>query len=279
MACTITSFQRILLATLTAALVQTTALAQETFKGVIVAKQVGKVSSQLTGERSVRVEELNVRVGDRVKKGDIIAKLSTEQLEADRKVAEGALAEAKALVTVAESRITGAKLVLGRQERLRKSTSFQRSAFEDAEVALRSAEASLRSARGVAAQRQAEVERIALEIRLANIVAPYDGIITSINANVGAAVTQRNPDLVEMLDLSRVEIEISVPTAKLALFTVGKTVKFDTDTGSQGQAKVRTIMSVLAKNKRDRVIRMTLVAPGQLKTIHDQEGVTVSVGE
>ena len=156
---------------------------------------------------------------------------------------------------------------------------FVKSAFEDAEVALRSAEASLRSSRGVAAQRQAEVERIALEIRLANIVAPYDGIITSINANVGAAVTQRNPDLVEMLDLSRVEIEISVPTAKLALFTVGKTVKFDTDTGSQGQAKVRTIMSVLAKNKRDRVIRMTLVAPGQLKTIHDQEGVTVSVGE
>ena len=85
---------------------------------------MGKVSSQLTGERSVRVKELNVRVGDRVKKGDIIAKLSTEQLEADRKVAEGALAEAKALVTVAESRITGAKLVLGRQERLRKSTSF-----------------------------------------------------------------------------------------------------------------------------------------------------------
>ena len=112
---------------------------------------MGKVSSQLTGERSVRVKELNVRVGDRVKKGDIIAKLSTEQLEADRKVAEGALAEAKALVTVAESRITGAKLVLGRQERLRKSTSFQRSAFEDAEVALRSAEASLRSAKGVAA--------------------------------------------------------------------------------------------------------------------------------
>ena len=80
-------------------------------------------------------------------------------------------------MTVAESRITGAKLVLGRQERLHNSTSFQRSAFEHAGVALKGAEASLRSARGVTARRQAEVEHIALAIRRANIVAPYDGVV------------------------------------------------------------------------------------------------------
>ena len=80
----VTPLQRTSFATPTEAPVQTTALAQETFKHVIVAKQVGKASSQLTGERSVRVKELNVRVGNRVRKGDIIDKLSTEQLEADR---------------------------------------------------------------------------------------------------------------------------------------------------------------------------------------------------
>ena len=146
-------FTRIVLGTLAVAVINAQATAQESFKGVIVAKQVGKVSSQLTGERSVRVQELNVRVGDRVKKGDLIAKLSTEQLEADRKVADASYEESKALVTVAQSRVKGAQLVLGRQERLRKSTSFQRSAFEDAEVALQTAEASLQSARGVAARR------------------------------------------------------------------------------------------------------------------------------
>ena len=133
---------------------------------------MGKVSSQLIGGLSVRVKELNVRVGNCVKKGDIVDKLSTEQLEAARLAAEGAFTETETLVTVAESRITGAKLVLGRQERLHNSTSFQRSAFEHAG----GAEASLRSARGVTARRQTEVERIALTIRRANIVAPYDGV-------------------------------------------------------------------------------------------------------
>ena len=273
------SLPRLLVATLAVVLVQAEAIAQETFKGVIVAKQVGKVSSQLTGERSVRVQELSVRVGDRVKKGDPIAKLSTEQLEADRKVADGAYEEAKALVTVAESRVTGADLVLGRQKKLRKSTSFQRSAFEDAEVAVKTAQANLQSARGVAARRKAEVERIALEIRLADIKAPYDGIVTSIAASVGAAVTQRNPDLVQLLDLSRVEIEVAVPPAKLALFSAGKAVKFNTSNGAKGEAKVRAIMSVLAQNKRDRVVRMMLADPGKLGAIYDQEAVTVSVGK
>ncbi len=272
-------FTRILLGTLAVVLMNAQAVAQESFKGVIVAKQVGKVSSQLTGERSVRVQELNVRVGDRVKKGDLIAKLSTEQLEADRKVADASHEEAKALVAVAESRVKGAQLVLGRQERLRKSTSFQRSAFEDAEVALQTAEASLQSARGVAARRKAEVDRIALEIRLADIIAPYDGIVTNISANVGAAVTQRNPDLVQLLDLSRVEIEVPVPQSKLALFSAGKTVQFSSDNGAKGEAKVRAIMSVLAKNKRDRVVRLTLAEPGKLGDIHDQEAVTITVGK
>ncbi|MEM9356377.1 MAG: efflux RND transporter periplasmic adaptor subunit [Pseudomonadota bacterium] len=272
-------FRRILLGTIAVVLMNAQAIAEETFKGVIVAKQVGKVSSQLTGERSVRVQELNVRVGDRVKKGDLIAKLSTEQLEADRKVADASHEEAKALVAVAESRVKGAQLVLGRQERLRKSTSFQRSAFEDAEVALQTAEASLQSARGVAARRKAEVDRIALEISLADIIAPYDGIITNISANVGAAVTQRNPDLVQLLDLSRVEIEVAVPQSKLALFSAGKIVKFNSDNGAKGEAKVRAIMSVLAKNKRDRVVRLTLAEPGKLGDIHDQEAVTITVGK
>ncbi len=271
------SVSRIFIATLAIFFLQAQASAQQTFKGVIVAKNVGKVSSQLTGERSVRVKELDVRVGDRVKKGDLIAKLSTEQLEADSKVADGAYEEAKALVAVAESRIEGAKLVLGRQERLRKSTSFQRSAFEDAEVALKTAEASLESARGVAARRKAEVERIALEIRLAEIKAPYDGIVTEILASVGAAVTQRNPDLVELLDLSRVEIEVAVAPDQLSLFSTGKSVKFSTGSGAEGDAKVRAVMSVLAQNKRDRVVRLTLADLGKLGAIHDQEQVTVTV--
>lgn len=60
--------------------------AQETIKGRLVANHVGRVSSEITGERAIRVKDLLVREGDRVKKGDVLVRLSVEQLIADRAV-------------------------------------------------------------------------------------------------------------------------------------------------------------------------------------------------
>ncbi|MEM6499760.1 MAG: hypothetical protein AAF709_23990 [Pseudomonadota bacterium] len=56
-------------------------------------------------------------------------------------------------------------------------------------------------------------------------------------------------------------------------------MSFNSDNGAKGEAKVRAIMSVLAKNKRDRVVRLTLAEPGKLGDIHDQEAVTITVGK
>jgi len=62
--------------------------AEEQIEGKLVANVIGKISSQTTGERSVRVEEVLVRKGDRVKKGELLARLSVQQLKADRLVAQ-----------------------------------------------------------------------------------------------------------------------------------------------------------------------------------------------
>ena len=135
-------------------------VAQSTIEGKIISNQIGTVSGVLTGERSVRVEELAVRFGDRVKMGDLIARLSTAQLESDRNVALAILEEAKASVGVAESNLAGAKLIFDRQSGLKNSSSFRRAAFEDAEIALNRAESSLKSILATSNRRQAEVDRL-----------------------------------------------------------------------------------------------------------------------
>lgn len=155
----------------------------------------GKISSVITGERTVRVIEISVDKGDDVKKGDILAKISTEQLKADRLVASSSLEEARAVVKVAEARLAGARLVFDRQSALKMSVSFRRADLEDAEVALQLAQSNLLLAKASVTRQQAEIDRIDLEIRLATIVAPFDGTIAKILTNVGATVTQNNPDL------------------------------------------------------------------------------------
>ena len=154
------------------------ARAQTVTEGKLIVDQIGTISSPLTGERSVRVEDVPVRMGDRLMKGDQMALLSTLQLMADRLVAQRAFEEAEALASVAKSNVAAAQLTYRRQAGLKGSPSFRRAAYEDAEVALSAAKSQLRSAESSAKRQQAEVGRIDLEIKLARIVAPYDRTCT-----------------------------------------------------------------------------------------------------
>jgi multidrug efflux pump subunit AcrA (membrane-fusion protein) len=116
--------------------------AAEVVDGTLVADVRGQISAEMTGERAQRVDQMNVRVGDRVKKGDVLARLSTLQLEGDRAIAERALEEARASVDVAKAVLARARLDYDRRGALRGSPSYNRAAFEDAEVDFRARKAS-----------------------------------------------------------------------------------------------------------------------------------------
>jgi len=218
------------------------AQASEAVEGKLVADQRGHISAQMTGERSQRVKDLYVRVGDSVKKGDKLALLDTEQLEADRLIAQRALEEAQSAVEVAKSNVTRAQLDYDRRAGLKGSPSFNRAAFEDAEVALRAAESALQSAQSSAKRRDAEVARIGLEIRLAEINAPYDGLVVDVLTNAGASVTQRAPDLLTLLDLNQVEIAVPVSQSTAQSLLLGQSVGYSLASGENRTARVRAVV-------------------------------------
>ncbi len=249
--------------------------AEETIKGKLVADHVGRVSSEITGERSIRVQDLLVREGDRVRTGDVLARLSAEQLTADRAVALGAFEEAEALVDVAKSRLELAELTYNRQVGLKGSPSFRRASFEDAEVALRTAKSELKSAKSSARSRKAQVERIELDIRRATIVAPYDGIVFKILTNVGASVTQKSPDLLELLDLTRVEIEVEIPSRDVSNFPIGRNVFYAFDGGDKHSAKVRAILPSLNDENRNQVVRLQVSAHNIPLTFYNRQPVKI----
>ena len=249
--------------------------AQDAMEGKLISNQVGKISSVITGERSVRVIELPVRTGDRVKKGDIVAKLSTEQLRADREVAMRFVEEAKALVGVAESTFAGAKLIFDRQSGLKNSTSFRRADFEDAEIALQRAGSSLKSSQATASRRQAEVERLDLEIELSTIRAPFDGVVTKVLTNIGATVTQSNPAIAEMLNINLAEIELEVPSNKLSKFEIGTELSYSIKNDERYPAKVRTILPNINKEKEVRLVRLELNTDKGPSNYVDQQTVKV----
>lgn len=232
--------------------------AQESIQGRFIANHLGTVSSEITGERAIRVTELLAREGDKVKKGQLLAKLSTVQLIAARSVVSSSIEEAKALVGVSESNLVGAQLRFNREAGLKNSASFRRAKFEDAEVDLLRAKSALKSAQSVVELRNAEAERIDLEISLANIFAPFEGIVVKFLTNVGASVTQGNPHILEMLNVSRIEIEIEIPLEKLSRFPIGKEVSYSVKNGKKYGAKVRAILPTLSQDRQKALVRLEL---------------------
>ena len=251
------------------------ALAEKTVEGTLVADQRGHISAQMTGERSQGVKEMNVRVGDKVKAGDLLARLDTEQLQADRLIGQRALEEARAAVEVAKSAVARAQLDYDRRAGLKNSPSFNRAAFEDAEVALQSAKSSLESTQSSANRVEAEVARIDLEIRMAEIKAPYDGLVLDVLTNVGAAVTQRSPDLLTLLDLSQVEIAVKLPQADLDRLKSGQNISYAIADGERRTARLRVVLVPPASKDTNPVARLRLDSVDLPPVIRHEQPVRV----
>ena len=249
--------------------------AQTVTEGKLIVDQIGTISSPLTGERSVRVEDVPVRMGDRLMKGDQMALLSTLQLMADRLVAQRAFEEAEALASVAKSNVAAAQLTYRRQAGLKGSPSFRRAAYEDAEVALSAAKSQLRSAESSAKRQQAEVGRIDLEIKLARIVAPYDGLVLEVLKNVGSTVTQKDPHLFRFLDLSRVEIEIQGSEKEIKPFQPGAEIFYSIANGEKLPGLVRAVFPNLGQSPPSWMARIKLGSSRLPTLFHDQQPVTV----
>jgi RND family efflux transporter MFP subunit len=129
------------------------------FLGLLYYERVSNISSEVTG----LVNEITVRTGDKVNKGDILVHLNTELLEKE-------IMLAKTRVKQLQARIRHAKNNFDRLQRLLKQKVTSAQKFEDAEFNVLDAQL----------EKQAATETLAklqLEKKKSTITAPFSGII------------------------------------------------------------------------------------------------------
>jgi multidrug efflux pump subunit AcrA (membrane-fusion protein) len=139
--------------------------------GYIVPRRQAALSTDIPG----RLIELNVEEGSRVKRGDVVARLDSRELEASlarlRADREGAVAEQER-----------ARLAKERQETLSRSDDSSRSELD-------SARASARAATARVASIGASIQEIEARIDKSTVYAPFSGVVVEKNAEVGEVVS------------------------------------------------------------------------------------------
>ncbi len=175
---------------------------KEQFTGLIVPRQ----SSSLGFPGGGRVERIFVDVGDRVKKGQTLARLDTRALQAQLRAAEAGVAQAEAahaltLVTV------------DRQVQLNQKGHVADQAVDEVLAQADRSKASIDAA-------AADADLLRVQIDLATITAPYAGTITSRTSDEGAIAAPGQPVL-SMAESSVLQAQFGVPVSVAQTLTPG----------------------------------------------------------
>ena len=231
-------------------------LAQElTLPGTISAYTTGSLYARASGY----ITSWSKDIGAHVKRGDVLAEISAPELDQQLAQARAQLvqlqaaqvqAQADADLSVATDKRTSRLVAQGWSSEERGDTD--RFAAESRQAALEVAKAN------IVAQRAA-VSRLEELVRFKQIVAPFDGIVTARNVDIGDLVTAEGNSghaLFQVADLHRMRTYVNVPQAfleamkpglKATLSVVGKHDTFPAEVVSTSNAVAETSRTALVQ--------------------------------
>jgi RND family efflux transporter MFP subunit len=202
--------------------------------GTVRSKQEATLSAQSSGT----LVKVNVKVGDRVKKGQVLAQLDTSNVRI-------AVEQARAAKAAADASLDGATTEVERARTLAQGGSLPRAGLDKAEVGFRQAQAG-------AAQAAAALKNAEELLRDTSILAPFDGVITARNKNVGDFVAMTPPTAIfGLVDVDGLEVRVLVPEAVVDRVKVGSVVKGTLNpSGASFEAKVANLGAVVDPQSR-----------------------------
>ena len=215
-----------------------------------------KTNVELSAKVTSRIIELPFDEGEKVKKGDILVKLDSKDLESQLSYVESTRDGQAAQLNVEKARIESQKesLIgleaqlkqsqrdLERQKELLASNDISPTTYEQAELraeelssqynsskrSLEAAELNLRVLEHNLKGANARVEEAEEALTYTTITSPIDGVVTRVNAEVGEIVmvgTMNNAGtvIIEVADLSRMLVVAQVDEADVAKVQTGQT--------------------------------------------------------
>lgn len=240
--------------------------------GRLVPRRAGSVAARI----DAAVDRVLVEVGDRVEQGQVIAVLEPESLKARRDQAAGRLAVAFAQHKTKEAELVLARQELKRLEGLKTSAAFSQARYDDARQAVAIAAAEVAEAESAGVTARADLELAEINLRHAEIRAPFGGVITERMIEAGAYV-QVGDDAVRIVGDEELELEADVPFQRLSGLVPGVEMDVELDDGTRHKARVRAIVPDENPLTRTRAVRFIPAFGETQKPLAANQSVTLLI--
>jgi HlyD family secretion protein len=237
--------------------------------GTLVAREEAQVAARIDG---LAIVELDAEDGDRVKEGQVLARLDRSQLDAlmaqndaATKRADAAIDQAGSLIAQSQAQVQFANADFDRAHKL-DAGIMAASTIEQREMAMKTAQAQLAAARfalGLAEadrkSRDAERQELQVRINRTEVKAPVAGIVSRRSAKLGASASTSGEPLFRIIEDGAIDLEADVPEQTLAQLAVGMPAELKLP-GVEGAivGRVRLVNQEVDKASRTGKVRIAL---------------------
>jgi HlyD family secretion protein len=198
--------------------------------GKIEPKTQVKISADLPG----RVQDLLVKEGDRVRKGQLMLQLNDTQYRANYVQSKAALSTAAARLREAEQGAKVSDSNISRQRALYEQKLLSAAEWDQATSGNESAHATLAACREEIARSQGAVDAAQDNVNKCHFLAPFDGVVSALDVEKGEMViigTMNNPgtEIMVVSDLSRMLVRADVDETDVVDMKLGQKAKITVD--------------------------------------------------
>jgi RND family efflux transporter MFP subunit len=189
-----------------------------TGQGYVVAQVKAAISSKATG----RLEALYVIEGDKVKSGNVIGRIESNDVQAFLSQQKAQMEVIKASLANAQAEYDDANAAYLRQKALISGGAGTQAELDIAQFRWQRAQAQIRSAQAQMKAQESAIRAAQVQVENTVIRAPFDGTVLTKNANVGEVITALGAAagargaVVTLADMSSLEVEADVSESSLS---------------------------------------------------------------
>lgn len=192
--------------------------------GKMDAVDLVSVGAQVSGQ----IEKVHVRLGQQVKKGELVAEIDSISQLNQYNTDKAALASHQAQLVAKQAALRIAQTRYDRENALRKRDATSKDAYEDAVNGLALAKAEVAQVQSQIRQTELALDTDELRLGYTKITAPLDGTVVAVVVDEGQTVNanQTTPTIVQIADLGKMENNIEISEGDIGVIKEGMPVEF-----------------------------------------------------
>lgn len=226
--------------------------------GTVRARTSAMVSARIPGTVSV----LHVREGDRVRKGQLLGQLESQENVAQATGAIAAIDEARRGLDEARARRKLADATFERYKKLFDEQALTRQEFDTRQTERELAHQAVARAEARLRQTQEASKAATTMADYTKIVAPISGIIVSKQADLGATVFPGQP-LMTIDDEGTYQLELAIPETNIRTVHAGTMAQITIDaTGATYRARIAEVVPASDPGSRTYIAKIPITTKG-----------------